>query len=1386
MKSKCDIEVKKSNWSIWEALAAARDLDWFILYKNTHPLKLTDKQKLDLLSVNRAKDLEWIWIYTDSWILVAYEDTYFILKKYIVDYALSDDFMWVFRILYWDDEEWKAKFKALQTELRDRTDKFFHIIEKSKIKPTVQEYFFRLIRLVRDDEYNDVKLFLALFPTHRDILKDADLFEEMFNVRPTDPKDFLKIRQFLSKKAWIYETVPEFRAWKRNKWQSYTSHTYYSDLPWPIKKYYFEKKFFLPEWLYITDLSKAEPEKLWPWNYIYVTNEDFLKFSIKDQKKLFKAIFESYKLAEPNNAKELEKSIMHTINTFALVHWWRTFVSWLELIYKRMTNPEVYAFMMSMYLFPSWYIALLALNSFLHLPRYISSKIKWLKFNWDFWDFCETLWIFDNDIKFWRIINEWFKEWELKNSWLYILTAVKRQMHKLADAQFFNVADTLMTSFYRRWLVEEYISTKYPHINSFNEFIWLLSFMWKDKRDAEVKKLVKYVDDKMYKRYNNSADQHRYITLSPIVPFSILWIKLWKNTRDFLQEIANVASSTWHFYRRYMESYNDSVMWTVKWWRKWHSQKQVRELFEQFYWWEKEWAEVADELDEAFWNNQDLEFLINTAIYSALVSSLIFKNDIHWNWRDEEYVDMAVLANEYFDLYKLMFFPIEAWERTTLWMFIVSTFDAISLDVWLEDNANLIWVYNYKTAVKQSTKSLWILKWLAKLASDYYHNWKYDWAELSWKEKKDRARKDFTSAIHWFGYYLKDDIERQWFEQYTPKTQTAWLKEVFWIRDYSTKMFDEINKKWWILEVENRWDFFSNYFVYNTPFLSEIEIWWFSNNQWFYKATKELYNSDLYHSVFNWRLPDNTTDEEYYVFYNMMTKFNPGNLDQIWLSFLVDRSWTDDDWKIAHDYNKEAVEKIRHDLMLENVDKNLLKEAVKLLTTTDKNYQWQALSALLYLEADTPWAWQKVLWYIASHELMQNVYFSWKYWYFKKQEDWTYSFEDEARRQKALRQESINIARKYFDYEFMLDKEIWAQAWLKLFKDSDLSIKNYIKDTNANWTAKLWIYTEPIQTLEEKLKKWEIEYMSVSNEAMEAFLLQAYATMAAAEWNPDWYKINNFATKLLSTTWRKWEDWRLTKDWAKSILYSMNSVFEMLDNMWISDVEKVVIKAWTLIPHDQILSTVMEWMTDEEIKNDPTIQYSLRFLWWTARDINKLWDRVIAETVQKEQVWLDPSDISLSWVTKSKWKNKNWYSNWKQYYNKNQYLYDQVKYMTWKYHKYYNYLYTPKKTNAWSYYSKRERDLKAFWPWLATIKWNWSSRRRDNKQQKPWWSLTQRWWKARPFTNRWDLDKIPDRKTKPKNRRTRAYAIGSKLRNKLIPWRRRYIKARQRDIPTIS
>lgn len=1421
----CLLSLNKVDTALWNAFQAADDLDWFIMYKNTTPIALSDESMAKLFLVNSARSLKWIWLYTKSWVPIAFTKEYYIMRDYLVNYSRKDNFMWMFRMLYWEWKLGEQAFRELQKKVREDMDSFFFLIERwTERQEKQQEYFFRLIRLIRDDEYNDVKLLLALFPDMREVLTNQALFKKYFWVDFTNSRSYRIIRETIAKKWGIYARMPQFRLWNKDTWSTgwekekikwlnikqrlnrikeniedtpifnwatLSSHTYYEYLPDDVKAYFFREKFKLPDDLELQEITQDRKHYKW-WDEIYITNDTFMKLDREDQEKLYDALFDAYKESSPENLATLEKHIENSKKYFAFKHWWWTLAAWISSFFKAIWNPVWYAATLILYKLPVWLLSMLALNSWLHLPRYLANEDMNLHFWWDWWKFCKQQWIFKRDIKFWDIIKRWFKQWDYKNSFQYMFVWMNRQFTEIAEAQFFNVADVAMTSYYRRNIAEEYLSYRYPFMKSFDEYSDMLWLMSKEEREAEINQFVKYIDDKMYTRYNNSLDTNRY-TKWFTLPSEV---KIWKKSIsiewiiDPLQEVINFMWWLWKFYRRFMITYNNSVMNTIKeWWRNWNSHKQIKELMEQYYAWKKTRQEVSDIINNTFARNQDLQYLLTTALYSFLLAKNIFKYDVHWNWEDENEIADAALLNEFVDLYKLFFFPIEAWERTWIWMWITAMFDAMSLDLSLEDNAKLIAWYEYKTVTKQLAKSQWILRWFVKYITDHIYNAEQR-DELTWDEKVKRSINDITTSIRWFWYYLLDDISRSWFEEYTPKTQTALLKEIFWTREYSIEMFDDISKKQWILKIWTR-DDFQNWLAYNTPYAAQYHQWQFVDQTWLQHALKQRVESNTYRTMMaKWELPAGITDEEWYDFYIMMTQYNPKSLEDIWFDFLVDWARTDKDtWELRHDYEKEAKEKIWHSLMITNVDEDLVKEAIRLLSTAEKDYQWQALSALMYLEAQTPWAWQKVLWYYISAKATEEV-FSWKYWYFKRQDDWEYSVLDKAKINEAFRLEWIKLAKQFFVFEQVLDKEVWAQASLKLAKDSDLEISDYIKDLSDSWYWKLWIYPEKVDLLEARsdrlAKRWIEQEAWTSTDLYEVYKLNTYATIAAAEWMPDWYKMYNMFSKLFSASWKKDENWKLTKEWAESMLYAYNSLMELVDWFWISDVEKTVIMSSALLQSDQFISELMKWKTPEEIKQDPYIQTALHFLWWTADLVNALADRKISEVVQKKYSWTDPEEVSLSWVTNSKGTKKHWYSNWKQYYNNNKYLYDQVKYMTSKYHKYYNYLYNTQPSNVKRYYTRSERDALKFWPSVATIRWNWGSWRRNNEQDKPGWSLTQNRWKARPFTNRWDLDKIPDRKTKPKNRRTRAYAVGSKVRNKLIPWRRRYIKARQRDIPTLS
>ena len=265
MADGCMLELNKVDSALWNAFNAAQELDWFILYKNTTPIALSDESMAKLFLVNNARSLKWIWLYTKSWVPVAFTKEYYIMRDYLVNYSRKDNFMWLFRMLYWEWEAWELMFKNFQKRVREDMDSFFSLIERwTERKEKQQEYFFRLIRLIRDDEYNDVKLLLALFPDMREVLTNNALFKKYFWVDFTDSRTYRTIRETIAKKWWIYANLPWFRLiwdyWKSDrKWLEklkdtplfnkapLSSHTFYNLLPDDVKAFYFREKFKLPE-----------------------------------------------------------------------------------------------------------------------------------------------------------------------------------------------------------------------------------------------------------------------------------------------------------------------------------------------------------------------------------------------------------------------------------------------------------------------------------------------------------------------------------------------------------------------------------------------------------------------------------------------------------------------------------------------------------------------------------------------------------------------------------------------------------------------------------------------------------------------------------------------------------------------------------------------------------------------------------------------------------------------------------------------------------------------------------------------------------------------------------------------------------------------------------
>ena len=1339
-----------------------KEVDSFISYKNTHKSPFSEEQKL------RFQYKEDVWtsfsINTKSWVPIFKTKEYIDLKEYIAWYWESENFMNSFKVYYqWDD----VAFKRFQDKVKEDIDNMFTTIEKASFAETQNKYFRRLAKAAASDEYNDAQFLLMLFPDMREVLTDKALFQKYFWITMDSPKAWNIIKWTIAKKALVSTWIPD----------STENITMWDKLPDCMKEYFFRNPVYIEYW----DLKLRDPEWHLAVKYIenrpclYIHKENFSRITQSDQIVLYNRLFDYYKEVDPEWAANLVNEFAGHNYSYWLSYWFEAIWVWAKKFFKSITSPIMYAAWLAISKWVTWFLSLLWLNSWMHLPRIIAMDKRWYNWflSWDWEEFMFRHWFFENS----EIDNLFSLKW-LKDHWRYtwfswFINFLWAKINQLAESQFFNIADAKASQmFYKKWVVSEYIAIYHPRAKTLEEFDTYLRNLPKEKYQEELNNMFKRCDDRMYIRYNSSVDQYRYTNY---------WVYV---DNKYLQEFANIFSNCRWFYRRYMISAFDNFWDTFTKWRKSTSWKYTRDLYEQFYSGKISMEEVRKALNDRFTKNQDWIEFMSTFMYSFWLAKSIYKANLHWNWVDEENRDWSTMASEFFSLLKLFEFPIEAWERTDIWMILWAATDVVSNDATFLENLWMVWESEYKMFTKQMTKSSWMVKTLLQLISSL-KNSSEDWENLDFEWTYNKVAEIMTSTIWWFWYYLQDEVYRWWFEEYMPKTQTALVKDIFWQRETALERYDELNKKWTMLESFQDWKAFSNRLMWNTPFVTQRNSWWIrDHSNEFMKDLKDLKTKDYYKQLANWELPVDVMNESDWLYlYNIATKHTVNDIEKITDDFLSDLTYYKD-WMLVEWFSEDVKEHIRHKLMLESVDKDLFKEAVRLLWTAEAWHQANALQSLLYMESQTPWSWQKLLSYIMSTETVKEVYFSWRFWTFRKMENWKYNLEDQARLSEAFNIVWKEMAQKYFDYTYITDKEIWNQWAMKIIKSQWDKFSQWITDPNAYYNNQLWI-KKSLLANNKKIENWEVNYIT-STDLKEVFTLQSYIDIMAAEWEPNPYKLYNIFSKLFSESWNK--DKSKLNPWAaRAMLYKYNFLMDHIQDLWISDVEKNTMMSAALLQSDWFILNLMDNRTLEENQNDEVLQKTLHFLWWTTKEINNIADRYIKEEVQKEYLWEDPSTISLSWVTST---SKYWNKNWKQYYSKNVYFYDALKWLSKHYSKLYNRFYSQKWSNATQTYSQKEWEAKGFWRVVNRVWWwgggSWWTRSEWESQEKASGYTKQRRWAARPFVNRWDLDKIPDRKYKPQNRRTRSYAVGSKVRNKLIPGRRRRIKAVKWDTASMT
>lgn len=1056
-------------------------------------------------------------------------------------------------------------------------------------------------------------------------------------------------------------------------------------------------------------------------------------------------------LLAQKNAEKLAREVNNKLYSFFKFKFNRWNIEqWIWRAMKALTNWRIYSLLLMLSNWREWALAMIILNSLQFMSRKWARDYARFWLEWDLYKFIYDFKLADPDIaKFYS--DAWTDKW-LKS----VYNASKKIAEKIIDANFFNIADITNDVHATVWYVKKYMNSKFPRMTNINEYYNYLSSLSKEARAEERIALTEYIDREKNLMHNLSFDQNRNTDY-------------WRYVNKW-QSYATIFSRLWNFFREYMKASWRHYFQIAKEWRKSPSWAMITEWIEQYYDWRMTRKELDWKIFEAFTKNEDFNRLWYSLLVSIFIAKTITKADVHNNWMEENDIDDDIISMFVWFI-KDFWFPLAAFERTDLWMLLKSAMETASREYSPKELAVAEATEVSKTWLKQLSKWLYRFRFLSNLSWKYRSMFSDEdlaelWIEPEWFIEKhlDMIASSIKDTVWSFWRFLQNDITDTWFQQDVPKTHSSLMRLYQWVRDFTKDAVIDAEK---IAKYKYQSSSLNNYLswlLYNLPFIWEYKRWLIntSTDDDFNDALMELNEQKYYRTMAVERRfynKNEITDNQWMFFFNQATQHNKRSTNKMnWLA--IDKSFVWDDWTLVENRRENIKEKLFDKELKWLLSEKEYKAALDAIESTDKDYNIDALRTLLWTETKAHMSWIQIIWYLMSQEVVKNVY-SKKYPFWKKDENW--NIIDEVWFDRAMRTEQINAAKKYAEYVAVVDEQIWAQYILRITKDKDLKISKMLTSSWDNERSSIWFSSI-----------WREWFKNSSWKEM--YEITLYTDMQAWKWDPNAYAYNNFLWHTFSST-------RSYNNDPNVILWNYNYLFDRIWNYWISPLVKSIHQWSVVMRSDEAMSALTLNRPIWEVLNDEWVQLWLRNLYWTLDIVNELWERAALEKVNKVRDWLDPSNVYFSFITETNWKK-----NRKHYYYDNKYFFDQLRMMWKKYEKYYNRFYPYKIRHATPTYSQREREAKWFnqimWSvnrwWWKKKSWSW------RKQEQPWWYITQRRWKARPFTNRWDLDRIPDRKTKPRNRRTRWTAIGSKLWNRLIPWRRRYVKQLKRDLPTIT
>lgn len=969
--------------------------------------------------------------------------------------------------------------------------------------------------------------------------------------------------------------------------------------------------------------------------------------------------------------------------------WWRI-LNFISVIWK----PSVFAALMSIWEWFTWFLPLLILNSWMFVTDAIS---RWHRLDGNWKSFLNKWWLQD-----WLPNNvQWFSWWLWATLWDIAVTATWKA--KQAWEQWlFNIWDLLMENSYRIRQYQAFFEAQFPWIKDINELDRIISDMYQSNPER-VEKLIDAA--RSYTDYS--------VRLSTTnAPYTAALLRIHPTKHAVNQSFADTFWTLWHFFSWWGLN---KVMWWLEIAQAWVT---------NIYRW-KIWAKYLDDLlsaklspaevnaamTKAYLENEDFLYMM-TKIHTALLIGK-YLDRLSEDWDDKRW---ETIFTDFKDM--LSYLEIFSWEiawltATPEWRMVSTFIDVFSWEIANQQNILKSWEAASFATIKEAVRSLFRKLYALQMATEYaslvttsedWEDFESNWLRWIFKSVSDNA--------NGYLFYLKDKTENWWYDYYIPKWPNAYLRDILWKSDANIQFINDQKNYQKYANLFNWEDTFLNWILYSFPFFKQWKISQIDEVEDFIDDHFKFRWTQAYIDMTNGKLPSDMTDSDWEYLYNATIGRlinNTEHLDLVTLKW--DYSFTDKEWNVRYKQWRQAQEDLIHLLMKEWLSEEKATEFAEMMKNIDDdhaNYQAEAIRTLAYIEAKTPGSSLQALAYVMNQAWFEYTYMSWT------------KYEWDALKERSL-QWRIYAAKKYGQYVPDADKYYtWPQFILYYAKTHNTPLAKYIDGPGEN-------------------NQWQMKLITPDTQYANKMLRQNFQAqlMVDIEWasgNPNARKLMNWLALIFDTKPYEDKDWNVNPAYAAYALNQIETIYNHVDS-WPDDAQsKRIVNQWVLMFWDKLLPFIVQ---DEKLMEREDVRTMVND--WTSywykelKDIDDIAKEEAEDYIANKRRWKGWwYNNLLNW-----WYSKKfpWFLNWYNYLKNRAYspYYTKYKVFDW----------TPREYQK-NYLS--ERDFEQAKRAQAQFMYHWenpnvSKKSKWGKSQDDTIGVTSRRWKAFQFYKMEDPNK---------------------------------------------